>query len=278
MKLTVTQIHVYPVKSLAGISLTQSKVERRGLQYDRRWMLINDQNRFLSQRDFPQMALLQPAIADGNMTIGHKYKDIAPITFPLDLYSKNRLTVTIWHDTCTAAEVSAEVSAWFSKVLDAPCRLVYMPDDSLRFVEPEHAVAQGDHVSFADGYPILMFDEASVALITEKAGEEIPENRFRGNIIFRGGHAHIEDEISVFEINGDTYHGIKPCTRCIMTTIDQQRATGGPEPLKSLASYRKVNNKIKFGQNVIPPASGTIALGDTITVKEMTEPVTFSHS
>jgi uncharacterized protein YcbX len=278
MKLTVTQIHIYPVKSLAGISLTQSKVERRGLQYDRRWMLINGQNRFLSQRDFPEMALLQPAIADGHMTLSHKHKNIAPITFPLDQHSADRFAVTIWGDTCAAAEVSTEVSAWFSEVLGAPCRLVYMPDESVRLVEPELAIARGDHVSFADGYPILMFDEASVALITEKAGEEIPENRFRGNIIFKGGHAHIEDEISVFEINGDTYHGIKPCTRCIMTTIDQQRATGGSEPLKSLASYRKVNNKIKFGQNVIPPVSGTIALGDTITVKEMTEPVTFSHS
>lgn len=276
MKLTVSALHIYPVKSLAGISLTQSKVEARGLQYDRRWMLINKNGRFLSQREFPKMALLLPSIADGKMTITHKQDKIAPFSFQLDEYSQNTVQTSTWDDTCPAVEVSSEASAWFSKVLNTDCQLVYMPDNSIRPADPRYAITADDKVSFADSYPILMFDEASITLLSEKAGQTIPANRFRGNLITKGGHAHIEDELKVFEINGQIYHGVKHCSRCIMTTIDQdQGISGGNEPLKTLASYRKVNHKIKFGQNVIPPVKGSIAVGDIIHVKEMIEPITF---
>lgn len=276
MELTVTQLHIYPVKSLAGISLTTSKVEARGLQYDRRWMLIDDQNLFLSQRKFPEMALLQPSIADGNMTIAHKNNRVAPLSFSLEASMGDAIPVTVWDDTCPAREVSKEASGWFSEVLGTSCQLVKMPESSVRPADPKFAISVEDKVSFADGYPVLMFDEASLDLLAEKSGQDIPADRFRANIIFRGGHAHIEDELKTFEINGLTYHGVKPCSRCIMTTIDQQKgAIADKEPLKSLATYRRVDNKIKFGQNVIPPGHGTIRLGDVIHVKEMNEPIAF---
>lgn len=276
MQLTVTQLHIYPVKSLAGISLTESKVEARGLQYDRRWMLIDDQNLFISQRKFPEMALLQPAIANGSMTISHKNDRVAPFSFQLDETTGDPIPVTTWDDTCPAVEVSKEASAWFSETLGGSCRLVSMPDDSVRPADPRYAVSKEDKVSFADGYPILMFDEASVNQLVQKSGEPIPGNRFRGNIIFKGGHPHIEDELKIFEINGLTYHGVKPCARCIMTTVDQQKGkVAGKEPLKTLATYRKAGHKILFGQNLIPADTGSIALGDTIHVKEMGESIAF---
>lgn len=276
MELTVTELNIYPIKSLAGISLTKSKVEARGLQYDRRWMLIDDQNLFISQRKFPEMASLQPSIAAGTMTIRHQNDRVDPFSFELSKTTGEAIAVTTWDDTCPALEVSAKASAWFSQVLGTSCRLVQMPEDSIRPADPRYAVSEKDKVSFADGYPILTFDEASVELLVEKSGVKIPSNRFRANIIFKGGHAHIEDEMKVFEINGLTFHGVKPCARCIMTTVDQQ--TGkitNKEPLKTLATYRKVGNKIKFGQNVIPSDKGVIAVGDTIRIKEMTEPIAF---
>lgn len=276
MELTVTQLNIYPVKSLAGISLSKSNVEARGLQYDRRWMLVDEQNQFMTQRNHKEMVLLQPSIADRSMTITHRQGRVAPFSFRLEEMTGEDLAVTTWDDTCPAVEVSAEASAWFSKVLDTPCRLVHMPEHSIRPADPRYAISEDDKVSFADGYPILMFDEASVDLVAQKSGESIPLNRFRGNIIFKGGHAHIEDELKVFEINGLTYHGVKPCARCIMTTIDQQTSEiRSKEPLKTLATYRKAGNKIKFGQNIIPPASGKVAVGDIIHIKEMSEPIAF---
>lgn len=276
MELTVTQLNIYPVKSLAGISLKASKVEARGLAYDRRWMLIDEQNLFISQRKFPEMALLQPSIANGSMTISHKNNRVESFSFQLDETIGEPIPVTTWDDTCLALEVSKEASAWFSKTLGGSCRLVYMPDNSIRPADPRYAITEDDKVSFADGYPILMFDEASVEQIVKKSGVPIPLNRFRGNIIFKGGHAHVEDEFKVFEINGLTFHGVKPCARCIMTTIDQQKAEiTSKEPLKTLATYRKAGHKILFGQNVIPPTEGTVAVGDIIHVKEMGKPITF---
>lgn len=276
MKLTVTQLYIYPIKSLAGISLESSNVEARGLQYDRRWVLVDDQNLFISQRKFPEMALLQPAISGGIMTISHKNNRVAPFSFALDATTGDEIPVTVWDDTCPALEVSAEASAWFSKVLNTSCRLVKMPESSIRPADPRYAVSPDDKVSFADGYPILMLDEASVNLLSEKSGQTIPADRFRANIIFKGGHAHVEDELKTFEINELSYHGVKPCARCIMTTIDQQSGEiAGKEPLKTLATYRRVDNKIKFGQNVIPPDHGTISVGDIIHVKEMNEPIAF---
>lgn len=276
MELTVTQLYIYPVKSLAGISLESSNVETRGLQYDRRWMLIDDKNLFISQRKFPEMALLQPAIDDGSMTISHKNNRVAPFSFSLDATMGDDIPVTTWDDTCPALEVSKEASSWFSEVLGTSCRLVKMPESSIRPADPRYAISPDDKVSFADGYPILIFDEASLSLLTDKSGQTIPADRFRGNIIFKGGHPHVEDELKTFEINGCTYHGVKPCARCIMTTIDQQSGqVNGKEPLKTLATYRRVDNKIKFGQNVIPPDHGTISVGDIIHVKEMNEPITF---
>ncbi|MCE7992224.1 MAG: MOSC domain-containing protein [Roseivirga sp.] len=276
MQLTVTQLNIYPIKSLAGIALAKSKVEARGLQYDRRWMLIDEQNLFISQRKFPEMALLQPSIAVDTMTIHHRNDRVPPFSFKLSETSGESIAVTTWDDTCPALEVSVAASVWFSEVLGTSCKLVQMPEDSVRPADPRYAISEDDKVSFADGYPILMFDEASIELLAEKSGVAIPLNRFRGNIIFKGGSAHIEDELKVFEINGLTYHGVKPCARCIMTTIDQEKGqTAGKEPLKTLATYRKVGHKILFGQNLIPAGKGSIAVGDTIHIKEMTEPIAF---
>lgn len=275
MTLQVSQLIIYPVKSLAGISLETSKVESRGLQHDRRWMLVNAQHGHLTQRQHPVMALLQPGIQGDTLHIRHKHKPELNISFEMGAHLSERLSVTVWDDTCEAYEVSESVSKWFGDILGISCKLVYMPDDSIRPTDQEFSATAADKVSFADGYPILIFDEASMDQLHKKSGEDIPDNRFRGNIIFKGGHAHIEDELKRFSINEIDFHGAKTCTRCIMTTIDQDTAKGGQEPLKTLATYRKIDNKIKFGQNVIPLQEGTISVGDEIAVKETTEPIAF---
>ena len=275
MQLEITKLLIYPIKSLAGIALDEAKVERKGLAHDRRWMLVDNDHGHITQRTHPVMALLQPAIEGGRMTITHKQKPEVQFSFGLEEVVNELLTVTVWGDTCEAYEVSAEASAWFTKQLGSACKLVKMPEEFVRPTDPDFSATADDKVSFADGYPLLIFDEASVALIREKSGAAIYEDRFRGNIIFKGGHAHIEDELKRFSINHLDFYGSKPCTRCVLTTVNQDTAEKGKEPLKTLATYRLIDNKIKFGQNVIPLNEGTIQVGDHIIVKETTEPIRF---
>ena len=275
MELVVSEIIIYPIKSLGGIALQEAKVEAKGLQYDRRWMLIDPEGHQMTQRKFKTMALLQPEIREGLMHITHKQKPELSFSFSLDEFLPETLEAHTWETTCEAQEVSKAASAWFSEVLGMPCQLVRMPEAYVRPTDPDFSATENDRVSFADGFPILIFDEASVALISEKAGEDIPANRFRANIITKGGHAHVEDELKRFSIGELDFFGAKPCTRCVLTTIDQATAQAGAEPLKTLATYRKTGNKIKFGLNVIPLREGIIRVGDALTIKETEEPIAF---
>lgn len=275
MVLHVSQLTIYPIKSLSGIQLDEVFVEKKGFQHDRRWMLVNEQGQHITQRKFGLMALLQPKIEGNMMHITHKQDASLRFSFDMSWHLPERLKVTVWGDECEVHEVSKEASAWFSRVMGTPCQLVYMPEDFVRLADPKFSASPEDQVSFADGYPILLFDEASVALISEKSGQEIPVNRFRPNIVTRGGHAHVEDELKRFSIGGLDFYGAKPCSRCVMTTIDQETAEKGKEPLKTLSTYRMAGRGIKFGMNVIPLSRGIIRVGDAITVKETVEPLAF---
>jgi MOSC domain-containing protein len=273
--LTISGIFIYPIKSLSGIALESSSVEKRGLQYDRRWVLVNDENLFMHQRDHNEMALFQPSISDETMIITQKNDPNVRFEFPLKAEGTIRENVTVWDDTCKAIEVSEKVSQWFTKKLNISCRLMYMPDDSIRLADQRFAIKSDDKVSFADGYPILAISEASMALLNTKTAEEIPADRFRPNFLINGAHPHVEDELRSFSIGSTEYYGVKPCARCVVTTINQTTAERGKEPLKSLASYRKAGNKILFGHNIIPMNIGNVKVGDTISVKEWSKPLAF---
>jgi len=256
--LTISGIFIYPIKSLSGISLKSSDIEKRGLKYDRKWVLVDENNLFINQRDHYKMALLQPTVSGDAMVITHKIDPKIQCEFPLKPEGTIGTNVTVWGDTCPAVEVSEKVSAWFTKILRIDCRLMYMSDDSVRPTDPAYSIKEDDMVSFADGFPILAISEAAMTLLNSKTENEIPANRFRANFIIKGGHAHIEDELRLFTIGNTEFYGVKPCSRCIMTTVNQQTAEGGKEPLKSLATYRRAGNKILFGQNIIPMNKGKL--------------------
>jgi len=273
--LIISEIFIYPIKSLSGIALESSPVEKRGLQYDRRWVLIDDENLFMHQRDHNQLALLQPSISEETMAIIHKDDPTVWIEFPLKPEGTIREDVVVWDDSCKAVEVSEKVSQWFTKTLNISCRLMYMPDDSIRLTDQRYAIKPDDKVSFADGYPILAISESSMEFLNSKTATEIPIDRFRTNFLIKGGHPHIEDELQSFSIGNTEYYGVKPCARCVMTTVDQTTAEKGKEPLKTLATYRKIGNKILFGHNIIPMNIGNVKVGDTISLKEWSKPLTF---
>lgn len=268
----ISGIFIYPVKSLRGIPLSSSRLEKRGLQYDRRWMLVDHQGMFFTQREFPEMALLTTEITDEHLVIRHATKPFDALFVPLEVpLDAPFMKVQVWDDACDALAVSPTADAWLSKILQTPCRLVYMPDDSLRPTDPQYSQPT-DIVSFADGYPILIIGEASLADLNQRLSAPVPMNRFRPNLIFSGGTPYIEESWKTFEINNTSFRAIKPCGRCVMTTIDQETTERGSEPLKTLGSYRLSGKKILFGMNVCwnvdHYTEATVNIGDTIKVQE----------
>ncbi|TKK70388.1 MOSC domain-containing protein [Ilyomonas limi] len=262
--LTISELFIYPIKSLGGIAVSNAYVTDRGLQYDRRWMLVDDNNIFLTQREWPAMALFDVAIKDEGLLVTHK-PDGAAMLVPFESQTSEVLTVEVWSDHCKAIVVSHEANAWFSKLLNMNCKLVYMPDAVKRSVDEKYALDK-EIVSFADGYPMLLIGQSSLDDLNNKLQEKLTMRRFRPSIVFTGGEPFEEDELKAFTINGIHFFGVKLCARCVITTINPDTATKGKEPLRTLATYRMENNKIYFGQNLLHKGEGWIQVGDAIEV------------
>lgn len=268
----LSEINIYPVKSLGGISLTEAVIEEKGLQYDRRWMLVDENGGFLSQRVFPRMATFKMAVVENGLQVTHGSDRLE---IPFEPLPGEKTRVKIWDDLTDAIVYPTTVNDWFSLHLQKDCRLVKMPEETRRQVDPEYAVRQAqDVVSFADAYPFLLIGESSLQDLNSRLGKPVPMNRFRPNLVVSGAGPFAEGEWKVIRIGETVFHSVKPCARCVMTTIDQ--ATGlsdAPEPLKTLTRYRLVRkngkNKILFGENLIAESAGKmIRLGDKIEVIE----------
>ena len=260
----LTGLNIYPIKSLKGISLDEAKVERRGLQYDRRWMLVDMNNKFFTQREFPKMATLSVDVEPTGLRVTSDGKDLL---VPFAATPSATAEVEVWGDRCPGDFVSAEADRWFSEILDTECRLVYMSDESLRPVNATFAIAN-DVVSFADGYPFLIANEASLGELNSRLTERVGIDRFRPNFVVNAAEAFAEDNWKSVSIGTEDFHVAKPCGRCVMTTVNQQTGVkNGVEPLKTLASFRTQNNSVLFGQNLIAlREGGTIRVGDEVTV------------
>ncbi len=268
---TLTGLYIYPIKSLGGISLPEARVEARGLQHDRRWLLVDKTGQFLTQRTDATLALLAVALTPAGLTVTHRTRpELGTLLVPYAAPETAPVLVRIWDDTVPALPVGAAFDAWFSAAINRPARLVYMPDTTHRSVDPAYAPAEAI-VSFADAYPFLIIGEAALAglnaRLLERHQPPVPMDRFRPNFVFSGGaEAHEEDGWADFQIGAIAFRGVKPCARCVVTTIDQ--ATGQPsgkEPLRTLARYRAAGAKVLFGQNVIGCGEGIVRIGDPIT-------------
>lgn len=266
--LIITALYIYPIKSLAGIEVPKAKVESRGFQHDRRFMLVDENNQFITQRNHAKMALLQPELTATEIIVRHKAEDINPLKISLDEPNTSPEMVTIWDDTCPAKPVSSKADEWFSTVLGMKCRLMYMHDESIRQADQRYAIKETDKVSFADGYPYLMISEESLAQLNEKLDEPIDMRRFRPSIVFKGGKPHEEDEIRKVFCNGIEMYGVKPCARCVMTTVNPDTSEKGKEPLKTLSIYRQIGSKILFGENFIATSGGELKVGYLLKVLE----------
>jgi uncharacterized protein len=268
--LKLSEIYIYPIKSLGGILLNTANITTRGLENDRRFMLVDENGRFLSQREYPQLAIFQTEIEAESLKITNK-KNGSTLQISLQ-YSLNRkvtqsLNVQIWDDETTAIEVSQEASDWFTQALGIPARLVYMPEESLRKTDAQYSLTGEEITSFSDGYPILIIGQSSLDDLNNRLENPININRFRPNLVFTDGEPFEEDAWHEFTVGDVKFFGVKPCARCIMTTIDQETGEKkGKEPLLTLNKYRKAGNKILFGQNVLISQLGTVSVGDDVTV------------
>ncbi|WP_326402919.1 MOSC domain-containing protein [Flavobacterium sp.] len=267
--LELSEIWVYPVKSLGGISMQEALVTDRGLELDRRWLLVDDSGRFLSQREHPELALFRPEIVEGFLRITHRVNlesiDIELRPVFLDVNSK--IKVTVWDDTIDAFEVSSTITDWFTKLLGFSVRLVYMPDESVRKLDQDYAITGDEINSFSDAYPFLIIGQASLDDLNGRLEVRVPMNRFRPNFVFTNGDAFEEDNWRDFKIGNVSFVGVKPCDRCVMTTVDQEKGVvSGKDPLKTLAKYRNFGNKVLFGQNLIGLGLGKVKVGDSVRV------------
>ncbi len=277
----VSEINIYPIKSLKGISLDSAMVEERGLQYDRRWMLTTPDGMFFTQREFPRMATMSVWVEDDGSGLGVAADGFGDVFIPIESDTEQRQQVTIWQSVCEGSVYGGALNEWFSDVLGTDCQLVYMPDDSRRSVNKLFN-KNDDVVSFADGYPLLAIGEASLDDLNSRLDEPLPMNRFRPNIVISGSEAFAEDAWKRIRVGDATFRVTKPCERCVITTTDQSRGkVAGKEPLKTLASFRMAKDVIPdrlselgtnptavlFGQNLIGDTPGvTIKVGDEVEI------------
>lgn len=263
-KLKLTQIWIYPIKSLGGISLLTAKVFEKGLQYDRRWMLVDEEGKFLTQRVHPRMALFKLSIDNDQLVVTY-LESVLSLSLKRKTFS-NPMQVTIWDDAVSAYEMDPFYSKWFSDLLGITCRLVYFPEENARPVDPAFKV-NDEHVSLADAYPFLIIGQSSLDDLNSRLYEQLPINRFRPNFVFTGGNPYEEDQWRNFTIGSTRFVGVKQCARCAIPTINQDTAEKGIEPTKTLATYRKWNNKILFGQNLVALDHHIVTVDDTITLQ-----------
>lgn len=264
--LLVSELSIYPVKSLGGISLQQSAVERFGLHNDRRWMVVDARDRYLTQREVARMCLIQPEPLSNGLQLTAPGMDALRVMHTPAMSPRK---VTVWDDLCTALDCGNEAANWLSQFLSIECRLVYFPDDGQRAVDPIFA-QPGDITAFSDGFPILLITQTSLDDLNDRLAEPVPMHRFRPNLVISGSEPYAEDQWKRLRIGDLTLRVVKPCSRCVIPTIDPASGKRDPEaePLRTLGSYRMRNHKIFFGQNVIADGEGRLEVGQPVEVLE----------
>jgi uncharacterized protein len=278
--LRLTEITRYPIKSCRGHPVDEAVVEPWGLAGDRRWMLVDDRGRVVTAREHPQLVLVTPEFTANGLLV------TAPGIDPLRVHtpqSVNLWEVRVFSSVVAACPAAAEADAWFSKVIGVPVRLVYLDDPTRRRPDPAYSRAE-DRVSFADGYPVLLATEESLAALNDlivtgprTAGEPMAMTRFRPNLVVAGAKAWAEDGWRVLRIGEVRFRAVKGCSRCVLTTVDPETAETGKQPLTTLARHRRWDGKSWFAINLIPDSPGaTVHLGDEIEIVEQvptTEPL-----
>jgi uncharacterized protein YcbX len=288
--ISISQLWVYPIKSMKGISLESVQLEKRGFLHDRRWMLVDKNKQFMSQRQYPQMSQVEVSFETelGGFGLSVRAPNMPMLIIPYadpQMGIFEEITVTCWQDEIIAQVVNSAINNWFSECLQVDCQLVYMPESTERAIDKNYTLPNKamNMTSFADGFPNLLISEASLEDLNSRVDIELSMSRFRPNIVISGCAAYHEDQLAQFQINDINFYAVKPCSRCIITTIDP--ITGkkqNKEPLKTLATFRKKDNQVFFGQNCLHQfthiTNNNLKVGDKVTTINLVEAMIFDHS
>lgn len=263
--ITIASLHIYPLKSGRGLSLDRVDLDHFGPRDDRRWMVIDPDGRFVTQREIPTLCQIG-AVPSGN-TVTLSAPTLEPLVLPRPEPASPTRRVSIWADETDGIDLGPTAAEWISQALGTSLRLAYIPDHALRRTDPEYDPI-GARVSFADGFPILVIGEASLDDLNRRLDAPLPMNRFRPNVVVRGSAPFEEDRWRAFSAGGIRFEGLKLCARCPITTTDQDTGARGKEPLRSLAGFRKHTKGVMFGMNVAHRGTGTLRVGDQIIVEQ----------
>ncbi len=262
--ITISALIHYPIKACHGFEVEAADVERMGLKDDRRMMVVTPQGEFLTQREHAKLALVTPCRQDHSLTLS------APNFDSIHLSMQTTGTpwrVNIWKSKgVQAIDQGGEAATWFSDWLGTSARLVHIADGYKRVVNEKYAVNSDDHTGFADGYPILIASEEGLQDLNARLDTPVPMNCFRPNIVVKGSEPFAEDTWNRIRVGDVELAVVKPCDRCVVTTIDKETLEQGKEPLKTLATFRKQELGVIFGQNVIPLNEGRLRLGMNVEV------------
>jgi uncharacterized protein YcbX len=260
----VTGLFVYPVKSCAGTPLAVARLGARGIEHDREFMLVDEFAHFLTQREYPRMALIRPTLTAEGLRLSAPGM---PSVLHAPIVRGDTYDVAIWRDHVNAVDQGDAIAEWLGSFLGIRCRLVRQADDAVRLVDPNYATSPLDQVSFADGYPLLLISEESLADLNARLEQPLPMHRFRPNVVVRGApHPYAEDDWGDLCIGDVPLSGVKTCARCVIPNTDQLTAERADEPLATLTRYRRIERGVIFGQNVIHHSRGTLRVGAPVTL------------
>ncbi len=268
--LLLSEISLYPVKSLGGISVSRWRLDSFGLFLDRRWMMVDTEGNFMTQRKYPQMARVVPKLTGAEGTGPHSlilsHPQMGTFKVPVADLESPRVSVRVWSDQVKAVPVAEEADRWLSEAIGVSCQLVWFADDVMRQVDTRYA-EKGDRTAFADGFPLLLIGQGSLDDLNRRLQEPLPMRRFRPNLVVTGATPFAEDEWCRIRIGEITLRVVKPCSRCIITTVDPDTGCySGKEPLRTLATYRRRGNRIYFGQNLVHEGQGEIKVGMEVRI------------
>jgi uncharacterized protein YcbX len=258
---TLASIHIHPVKSLGGFAVQQVRLTDRGLEHDRRWMLVDPQGRFLSQRECPEMACLHTTPAAEGFTVTD-VRNGSVLHLPWELKSGPPVHAQVWNDAVDLLLADHGVHGWFSEALQRPVRLAFMPQRTVRITDRSYAEVP---VALNDAFPALIISQASLDDLNARLATPVPMERFRPNLVIAGGAAFQEDAWRTVWIGPVRFHLVKPCARCVIPNTDQRTGVRLKEPLRTLAGYRTVGNMVLFGMNATFDAPGPLHVGDPVT-------------
>lgn len=274
----LSSLHLYPLKSGQVVDVTRWPVDDFGLLHDRRFMVVGSDGQFITQRSHPHMTHLSSRLTDDGLRLELPGEPARMVRRPV---GGPTAQVEIWGETVAAWDAGDAIADWLTAWLDQPCRLVYMPDGTRRPIDPAYtdeaatrtpATSRpgmgipGARVSFADGFPFLLIGEASLADLNARLEAPVEMGRFRPNLVVSGAPPFAEDTWSRIRIGDIEFDVVKPCARCVMTTVDLATGRKGKEPLRTLSTYRKAGGEVLFGQNLVHRGTGELSVGDTVQV------------